>query len=120
MTFTSAVEAIRRYEALLTQLQRAIGQASMPQKASGLQTFFTQNLWSTISQLDLPHQQSQWHAATTEIHRHMRLLAIEISFAQASRHGNTRQQRLAQIEQRLDQLQGFTQVLSNLLMGVQS
>ena len=115
MTFTSVVEGLNHYQDQLSQVQGTIGQASMAQKAHQLQIFFNQNLWIIISQLELPQHQSQWNSMITEIHRHMRLLTVEISFAQAANHSDTRQQRLGQIKQRLEQLQGFTQVLLNLL-----
>ena len=115
MTFTSVAAALRQYAEQLAQLQAVVGQPEMAARARGVQQFFGQRLWGTITQLELPQRSSQWHAAITEIHRHMRLLAVEVSFAQTAQQGHIRQQRLGQIEQRLEQLQGFTQVLLNLL-----
>ncbi|MEA5463074.1 heterocyst frequency control protein PatD [Leptothoe sp. PORK10 BA2] len=115
MTFTHAHQTLVHYAERLTQLQRVMGQETMAQQAHSLQTFFRQELWPLVTQLDLPQQRSQWLSAITEMQRHMRLLAVEISFVQAARQGQTRQQRLGQIEHRLGQLQGFTQVMMSLL-----
>ncbi|MEM1238443.1 MAG: heterocyst frequency control protein PatD [Cyanobacteria bacterium P01_H01_bin.26] len=115
MTFTSVAAALRQYAEQLTQLQAVVGQPGMATQAHGVQQFFSQNLWGIITQLQLPQGSSQWHAAVTEIHRHMRLLAVEVSFAQSAQQSHISQQRLGQIEQRLEQLQGFTQVLLGLL-----
>lgn len=112
MTFVVTSSALRRYQEQLSQLQAVIGQREMVQQAHGVNQFFNQHLWAVLTQSEQSHP--QWQSATTEIHRHMRLLAVEISFAQSARHGQTRQQRLDQIEQRLQQLQGFTTVLIEL------
>ena len=120
MTFAHATETLVHYAEQLTQLQRVTGQKVMAQQANNLQTFFRQNLWPLATQLELPQHQAQWLSATTEIQRHMRLLTVEISFAQAARQGPTRQQRLGQIEHRLEQLQGFTQVMLSLLGKIQT
>lgn len=127
MTFFSPVDELKRYGEYLSQLRTAVGPgedqrqepgpAEMVQRAHALQQFYQQTLWELLTQMELPKQQSQWRSATTEIHRHMRLLAVEISFARSARPGPLRQQRLEQIEQRLEQLQGFTQVLIALLTG---
>lgn len=115
MTFFRHRDSLHWYEKQLNLLREAIGQEKMFQQAQQLQTFFSQDLWPLIRPLELPQHQSQWNSAITEMHRHMRLLSVEISFVQAARQGNTRQQRLAQIEQRLEELQGFTQALLKLL-----
>ncbi|MEM7795650.1 MAG: heterocyst frequency control protein PatD [Cyanobacteria bacterium P01_C01_bin.118] len=115
MTFYGPRDSLDWYKKQLNLLQEAIGQETMVQQAQHLQTFFNQDLWPLISQLELSQHQSQWHAAITEMHRHMRLLSLEISFAKAARQGDTQQQRLAQIEQRLQELRGFTQALLSLL-----
>ena len=114
MTFADTTEVLRCYADQLTQMKAAIGQATMTQQASHLKGFFDQRIWPVITQIQLPQGQSQWHSATTEIHRHMRLLAVEISFVQAAHQRHTQQQRLGQIEQRIEQLQGFTQMLIDL------
>lgn len=114
MTFTVAVDALHAYAKQLTQLQGVLGQEDMLQQAKVLQQFFNQTLWPRINQLELSQNQSRWRSAITEIHRHMRLLAVEMNFAQSARQGQTYQQRLEQISQRLQQLQGFTQVLVTL------
>ena len=119
MTFTRAAEALDHYAEQLTQLQGVAAQGAMARQANTLQSFFHQELWPIVTQLELPQHQSQWHSATTEIHRHMRLLAVEVSFIQAARQGHTRQQRLGQIEHRLEQLQGFAQVMVTLLSDIQ-
>ena len=115
MTFASIVDRLHRYAEQLNQLHAVIGTTEMAHQMSVLQQFFSQNLWAVLTQVELPQQQAQWHSATTEIHRHMRLLSVEISFVQLAQQGPIRQQRIRQIEQRLEQLQGFTQVLLNLL-----
>lgn len=115
MTFSGPKDSLYWYEKQLNLLQKAIDQEQIIQQAQQLQIFFKQDLWPMLRPLELPQNQSQWHSAMTEMHRHMRLLGIEISFIQAARQGDTRQRRLAQIEQRLADLQGFTQVLLNLL-----
>lgn len=120
MTFAHATQTLVHYAEQLTQLQQVTGQEKMTQQAQDLQTFFRQDLWPLATQLELPKHQAQWLSATTEIQRHMRLLTVEVSFAQTARHGPTRQQRLGQIEDRLDQLQGFTQVMISLLAKVQA
>lgn len=115
MTFVGVVDVVHQYVAYLSQLQTAVGQGDMPQQAHILQQFYRQSLWQILTQEELTKQQSQWRSTTTEIHRHMRLLVIDVSFAQSARHSHTRQQRLNQIEQRLEQLQGFAQVLITLV-----
>ncbi|MEL6230411.1 MAG: heterocyst frequency control protein PatD [Cyanobacteria bacterium J06627_3] len=119
MTFTRATEALDHYAEQLAQLKGVTTLGTMVQKAKQLQSFFDRELWPIVTQLELPQQQSQWHSATTELHRHMRLLAVEISFIQAARQEHTRQQRLEQIEHRLGQLQGFTQVMVAFLSDLQ-
>ncbi len=114
MTFIVAVDALHTYEKHLAQLQRGLGQENMLQQAKVLQQFFNQTLWPSINQLELSQNQSRWGSAITEIHRHMRLLAVEVNFAQSARYSQTYQQRLDQISHRLQQLQGFTQVLATL------
>lgn len=112
MTFSSPSQALHQYQILLTQLQEAVGKETMAQQTLGVQSFFKQDVWPLINQAELSGQQ---HSAVTEIHRHMRLLTLDVSFAQAARQGATRQQRLQNIEQRLVQLQGFIQILLTLL-----
>ena len=119
MTFTRAAEALDHYAQQLAQLKEVTALETMALQTKQLQSFFDRELWPIVTQLELPQQQSQWHSATTEIHRHMRLLAVEVSFIKAARQEHTRQQRLGQIEYRLGQLQGFTQVMVTLLSDVQ-
>ncbi|MEM8613964.1 MAG: heterocyst frequency control protein PatD [Cyanobacteria bacterium P01_H01_bin.105] len=114
MTFATTVDALHGYVEQLAQLQSVVGQPEMSQHASTLQRFFNQTLWLRLVQVELSQHQAQWRSATTELHRHMRLLAVEINFVQSARHSDKRQQRLAQLEQRLQQLQGFAQVLIKL------
>lgn len=114
MTFTEVIDGLRCYAEHLNQVKAAVGQATMVQQTGQLKTFFDQRIWPVITDIQLPKGQSQWHSATTEIHRHMRLLTVEVSFVQAAQQSHTQQQRLGQIEQRIEQLQGFTQVLIEL------
>ncbi|MEM1251315.1 MAG: heterocyst frequency control protein PatD [Cyanobacteria bacterium P01_H01_bin.21] len=113
MTFTT-VDALHGYVERLNQLQAVIGQDDMAQYANHLQKFFNEILWPLVVDFELTKNQSQWRAAITEAHRHMRLLTVEVSFVRSARNSQTRQQRIVQIEQRLNQLQGFTQALINL------
>ncbi|MBE9066733.1 heterocyst frequency control protein PatD [Leptolyngbya cf. ectocarpi LEGE 11479] len=121
MTFFSPIDELECYGEYLSQLRAAVGQdedqregqAEMAQRAHALQAFYQQTLWGLLTQTEL--SQPQWRSATTEIHRHMRLLGVEVSFARSARQGPLRQQRLEQIEQRLEQLQGFTNVLIALV-----
>ncbi|MEM7063140.1 MAG: heterocyst frequency control protein PatD [Cyanobacteria bacterium P01_B01_bin.77] len=125
MTSFRSVNELECYGEYLSQLQIAVrqgedqrdGQAEIAQRAHALQDFYRQTLWELLAQVDLSKRQSQWRSATTEVHRHMRLLAVEVSFARSARQGHLRQQRLQQIEQRLEQLQGFTNVLIALIVG---
>lgn len=112
MTFAVLVDTLHSYVDQLTQFQALVGKEGMVQQAKTLQYFFNQTLWPQVSQLEF--SPAQWQSATTEMHRHMRLLAVEVSFVQSARHSQTYQQRLVQIEQRLQQLQGFTRVLITL------
>ncbi len=112
MTFAASVDILYDYKAQLAQLQAVLGQGEMVQQAKRLQHFFEQTLWPQMTQLGSP--QPHWRSATTEIHRHMRLLSLEISFFQSARQNQTHRQRLEQVEQRLQQLQGFTHVLITL------
>ena len=109
MTFATVVEILHDYEEQLAQLQAVLGRGEMVQQAKRLQYFFEQTLWSQVTQLEV--LQPHWQSATTEIHRHMRLLSIEVSFFESARQSQTHKQRLAQVERRLKQLKGFTQVL---------
>lgn len=121
MTFFSLVDELEHYGKCLSQLRAAVGQAEnqlegqaeMAQQVHALQEFYQQTLWELLTQRS--PSEPQWRSATTEIHRHMRLLGVEVSFAGSARQGHLRQQRLEQIEQRLDQLQGFTNVLIALV-----
>lgn len=119
MTFTGTIETLDHYAEQLAQLKGGTALGTMAQQAKQLQSFFDRELWPIVTQIELPQQQSQWRSATTELHRHMRLLAVEISFIRAARQEHTRQQRLGQIEHRLGQLQGFTQAMVTLLSDVQ-
>ncbi len=112
MTFAAVGDALYNYREQLAQCQTVIGQREMIKEVQILQRFFDQTLWPQVAQTE--SSQSQWQSAITEMHRHMRLLAIEVSFFQSARHSQTYQQRLEHLEQRLQQLQGFTQVLINL------
>lgn len=112
MTFTAVIDSFDDYQKQLFKCQAVINQENICQQLQVLQQIFYQTLWPQVIQADL--SQSQWRSATTEIHRHMRLLAIEVNFLQSARHTQTYQQRLEQIEQRLQQLHGFTNVLINL------
>ncbi|ESA36233.1 hypothetical protein N836_07780 [Leptolyngbya sp. Heron Island J] len=114
MTFTATVDALHAYTQQLAQFQGDLGQADILQQAKELQRFFNQTLWPNINQLELSQNQPQWRSAITEMHRHMRLLAVEVNFIQSARQSRTYQQRLGQISHRLEQLQGFTQVLITL------
>ena len=114
MTFTITVAALHDYVERLTKLQSVVNQPELFQQASALQRFFHQTLWTGLTQVELPQHQAQWRSATTEIHRHMRLLAVEVNFLQSARQSDKRQQRLTQLEQRLQQLQGFARVLVSL------
>ncbi|MEM6591491.1 MAG: heterocyst frequency control protein PatD [Cyanobacteria bacterium P01_C01_bin.73] len=53
----------------------------------------------------------------TEMNRLMRLLGTDISFLQTARQSTTRQQRQAQICQRIEQLQNFCQGILTLTSG---
>ena len=114
MTLANPLGALHRYVEQLDQLQAVMGQSDMVKCASRLQQFFSQILWPLVLDFELEQHQSQWRSAITEMHRHMRLLMVEMNFVQSARNHQTRQQRLGQIEQRLKQLQGFAQVLINL------
>ncbi|MGD1950284.1 MAG: heterocyst frequency control protein PatD [Leptolyngbyaceae cyanobacterium] len=113
MTLTT-VEALHGYVDRLNQLQAVMEQDDMAKHANHLQNFFNETLWPLVIDFELTKNQSQWRAAVTELHRHMRLLTVEVSFVRSARNSQTRQQRTVQIEQRLNQLQGFTQALINL------
>ncbi|MFG6097709.1 heterocyst frequency control protein PatD [Leptothoe sp. ISB3NOV94-8A] len=113
MTFATVVDDLNAYSAQLAQVKLALGQMEEAAKANILQQFFAQTLWPQLSQTDML-EQPQGRAAITEIHRHMRLLMVEVNFVTSASHGDIRQQRLQQMEQRLQQLEGFTQVLINL------
>lgn len=115
MTIASAADWTRRYVDMLSHLQAVVGKEEMAALASRLQQFYRQDLWPNLTAVELSEQQAQWNSAMTEIHRHMRLLSVEVKFAQSATNVGTRQQRLAQIEQRLAQLQGFSQVLLTLI-----
>ena len=115
MTFASSAELTRRYVEKLSHLQAAVGKEEMATLATRLQQFYRQDLWPNLTTVELPQQQAQWNSAMTEIHRHMRLLSVEVKFVQSAKNAGTRQQRLAQIEQRLVQIQGFAEVLLTLL-----
>lgn len=126
MTFSGPIDELKRYEAYLNQLRATLGQdegqskyqheghrPEVSQQAQALQKFYQQTLWKLLTAAEL--SQPQWRSATTELHRHMRLLAVEVSFARSARQDHLRQQRLVQIGQRLEQLQGFTKVLRALI-----
>ena len=114
MTFTTTIAALHEYMECLAKLQSVVNQPELFQQASALQRFFHQTLWTGLTQVELPQHQAQWRSATTEIHRHMRLLAVEVNFVQSARQSDKRQQRLEQLGQRLHQLQGFANVLVGL------
>ena len=114
MTFAATVNALHVYAKQLAQFQGSLDQPDILEPGKELQQFFNQTLWPNISQLELSQNQPQWRSAITEIHRHMRLLAVEVNFVQSARQSQTYQQRLNQINHRLEQLQGFTQVLMTL------
>ena len=113
MTFTT-VDALYGYLEQLNQLQVATAQGDVTKSANQLQKFFNDILWPLVSDVELTANQSQWRAAITELHRHMRLLNVEVSFVRSTRNSQTRRQRITQLEQRLKQLQGFTQALLKL------
>lgn len=126
MTFSGPIDELKRYEAYLSQLRTTLGQGEgqsqsqseghrpeVFQQAQALQKFYQQTLWKLLTEVEVA--EPQWRSATTELHRHMRLLAVEASFARSARRDHLRQQRLAHIEQRLEQLQGFTKVLRALI-----
>lgn len=113
MTFAAPVDDLNIYLEKLVQLKTGLGQNGMAQKADALQQFFKQTLWAQLTQSEFM-QQAQWRSAVTEMHRHMRLLTLEISFAKSAGDGDNRQQRLRQIEQRLGHLQEFAQGLITL------
>ena len=114
MTFIATVDVLHSYTKQLAEFQGGLSQRDALQQAKELQQFFNQTLWPNISRLELSQNQSQWRSAITEIHRHMRLLAVEVNFVRSARQNQTYQQRLDQINHRLEQLQGFTQVLITL------
>jgi len=47
----------------------------------------------------------------TELNKQIRLLSVELTFLQSARQPATRQQRLAQVHDRLDQIQSYCTVL---------
>lgn len=114
MTLADAIYALHHYVGLLDQLELVLGQGDMVPKANALQQFYHQQLGGILIQLEYPQQTSQWRSAVTEIHRHMRLLAVEVRFAQSAQQQQTSRQRLQQIEQRLKQLKGFARGLLTL------
>lgn len=117
MTFASAIALTHRYVALLSQLQSVLGQAEMVAQANVLQQFYRQDWLPALIGIEPPDHRSQWSSAMTEIHRHMRLLSVEMSFVRTARNLATRQQRVGQLDQRLGQIQGFVQVLLKLMSG---
>lgn len=76
-------------------------------------TFKTQILPLT-SIMEGKSDASQWLSALTELNRHIRLLAVDISFFRAAQQSDRAQQKLTQIRSRLQQIQGFSQVLLKL------
>ena len=115
MTSPSPESALRRYRACLQQLRSCLGGEAMVSAWQELNNFFQQQLWPLLIQRS-EQADSAWQAMTTELHRHMRLLGLEIQRGMAARQLPSRQQRQEQIEQRLVHLEQFSQGLMQLLV----
>jgi len=107
-TGSTLVQTINAFEQQLLQWQATLNAPLSPnsalvQSVRALQISFR----DTLLPLALPQQTP----IVTEMNRHLRLLAVDVTFLQAARQATTRQQRTEQIQSRLQQLPGFTQAL---------
>ncbi len=115
MALREITDIVNVYRQNLENLEALLGKESIVQQASELQQFFNQIVWGKLTQVELLGQQARWNAVTTELYRDMRLLLVEVNFARAASQEQSLQQRLQQIRQRIERLQGLLDVLVALI-----
>jgi len=109
----------QQYEELnlkLAKLQNLVGQDNLDKVAllarhQELQQFFG-HLIVALDQAQLsPAEESQVQSYTTEIHKQLRLMGMDITFLQASRSDGTTQMRKKAISDRLQTIMGYCSTL---------
>jgi hypothetical protein len=80
-----------------------------------LQALFKEEILTLTKEMIEPSMQSAWQSFQTESHRCLRLLTTDLLFLSSSKSPTTRQQRLSQIETRLDQMIAYGQNLLSSL-----
>lgn len=104
-------QCYQEFKQALEKLQETVSDGQENLDWAGIQRFFQERVASlTESGID-PSLVSRWQSVQTEIHRQMRLLAVDMTFFQASRQLSTREQRQKQIVSRLQTLIGYCEVL---------
>lgn len=92
-------DQLHQQEVVPTQLQSLYSQ---------LQQYFQQQLMPLTGDELSGELFSQWQSSQTEMHRHLRLLQTDLMFWQTSKSGDTSQQRLATVRDRVQTLIEFT------------
>ncbi|MEO0457886.1 MAG: heterocyst frequency control protein PatD [Cyanobacteria bacterium P01_A01_bin.114] len=109
--------AVQAFDCQIDALQALFANSAVfPQDAPaaliGLQTLFQTRIRAWV-------MAEQWEAGipiVTEMHRHLRLLGVDLNFLRAAKQPTTRRQRLQQVEQRLSSLKEFSQGLRTLIV----
>jgi hypothetical protein len=102
-------EKLKQSVNLLTQLRSQLEEAEPASISSSepwqqLQTIFQQEIFSLTEDIVEPSLSSAWQSFQTESHRCFRLLGTDLLFLASSNHERTKQQRLTQVQARLDQI----------------
>lgn len=122
---SAAVAQVQAFEQQLQTLQAMIaGQAPAADEPLADKQFLPNDLTAHLAQLQTSFREHLLPLATaqpvqtpvlTEMNRHLRVLNVDATYLQAARQATTRQQRITQICERLQQLAGFAQALSMAL-----
>jgi len=106
MLFNSHRQCYQEFKQALEDLQVTVSSGQSDPDLAGIQRFFQEQVASLTAEGIDPSLVSRWQSVQTEMHKQMRLLAVNLTFFQASRQLYTREQRQGQIVSRLRLLRG--------------
>ena len=104
-------QCYQEFKQALEELQETVSSGQSDLDWAGIQRFFQERVANLTAEGIDPSLVSRWQSVQTEIHKQMRLLAVDLTFFQASRQLSTREQRQKQIVSRLQTSIGYCEML---------
>lgn len=104
-------QCYQEFKQALEDLQVTLSSGQSDPDWARVQQIFQDRVASLTAEGIDPSLVSRWQSVQTEMHKQMRLLAVDLTFFQASRQLATREQRQRQIVSRLQTSIGYCEVL---------